>query len=49
MDQLERRVEILVSENVDYKKKVESLEDSNANLLSQLQKLQAMINKQRKN
>lgn len=49
MDQLERRVEILVSENVDYKKKIESLEDSNANLLSQLQKLQAMINKQRKN
>lgn len=49
MDQLERRVEILVTENVDFKKKIESLEDSNANLLSQLQKLQAMINKQRKN
>ncbi|KAL5290235.1 CREB3L2 family protein [Megaselia abdita] len=49
MDQLERRVEVLVSENVDYKKKIDSLEDSNANLLSQLQKLQAMINKQRKN
>lgn len=49
MDQLERKVEVLVSENVDYKKKIESLESSNANLLSQLQKLQAMINKQKKN
>lgn len=46
MDQLERRVEILVSENSDYKKKVDSLEDSNASLLSQLHKLQALINKQ---
>lgn len=46
MDQLERRVEILVTENNDYKKRVESLEDSNTSLISQLQKLQALINKQ---
>lgn len=46
MDQLERRVEVLVSENSDYKKRVDTLEDSNASLLSQLHKLQALINKQ---
>ncbi|XP_055905332.1 cyclic AMP response element-binding protein A isoform X2 [Eupeodes corollae] len=46
MDQLERRVEVLVNENTDYKKRVDSLEDSNASLLSQLHKLQALINKQ---
>lgn len=43
MDQLERKVEILVSENNDYRQKIESLEDSNSNLLSQLQKLQALV------
>ncbi|RZC38735.1 cyclic AMP response element-binding protein A-like, partial [Asbolus verrucosus] len=43
MDQLERKVEILVSENNDYRSKIESLEDSNSNLLSQLQKLQAIV------
>lgn len=46
MDQLERKVEILVNENIDYKKRVESLEDSNSSLLSQLHKLQALVNKQ---
>ncbi|EDW85419.2 uncharacterized protein Dwil_GK10597 [Drosophila willistoni] len=45
MDQLERRVEILVSENYDYKKRLESLEETNANLLSQLHKLQALVGK----
>ncbi|XP_058980031.1 cyclic AMP response element-binding protein A isoform X2 [Musca domestica] len=45
MDQLERKVEILVNENTDYKKRVKSLEDSNAGLLSQLHKLQAIVNK----
>ncbi|XP_075160350.1 cyclic-AMP response element binding protein A isoform X2 [Haematobia irritans] len=45
MDQLERKVEILVNENSDYKKRVKSLEDSNAGLLSQLHKLQALVNK----
>ncbi|KAJ3641325.1 hypothetical protein Zmor_027837 [Zophobas morio] len=43
MDQLERKVEVLVSENNDYRTKIESLEDSNSNLLSQLQKLQAIV------
>ncbi|XP_059608785.1 cyclic AMP response element-binding protein A [Phlebotomus argentipes] len=46
MDQLERKVEILVSENSDYRKRVETLEGSNANLLNQLAKLQALINRQ---
>jgi cyclic AMP-responsive element-binding protein 3 len=46
MDQLERKVEILVAENTDYRKRVDSLEDSNASLLSQLKQLQAMINRQ---
>lgn len=43
MDQLERKVEILVSENNDYRKKIESLEDSNTNLMNQLSKLQAIV------
>lgn len=43
MDQLERKVEILVSENNDYRKKIESLEDSNTNLMSQLGKLKALV------
>ncbi|XP_047003678.1 cyclic AMP response element-binding protein A-like [Schistocerca americana] len=43
MDALERKVEILQNENSDYKKKIETLEDSNASLLSQLQKLQAIV------
>lgn len=46
MDQLERKVEILVSENTDYRKRVDTLEDSNANLLSQLAKLQALLSRQ---
>ncbi|XP_061395196.1 cyclic AMP response element-binding protein A-like isoform X2 [Musca vetustissima] len=45
MDQLERKVEILVNENSDYKRRVKSLEDSNAGLLNQLHKLQAIVNK----
>ncbi|KRT86808.1 hypothetical protein AMK59_3011, partial [Oryctes borbonicus] len=45
MDQLERKVEILVSENNEYKKKIENLEDSNANLMNQLAKLQAIVAK----
>lgn len=43
MDQLERKVEILVNENSDYKRKIETLEDSNKSLLSELQKLQALV------
>ncbi|XP_016959089.1 cyclic AMP response element-binding protein A isoform X2 [Drosophila biarmipes] len=45
MDQLERRVEVLVTENHDYKKRLEGLEETNANLLSQLHKLQALVSK----
>uniref|UniRef100_A0A6M2DG15 Putative creb/atf family transcription factor n=1 Tax=Xenopsylla cheopis TaxID=163159 RepID=A0A6M2DG15_XENCH len=48
MDQLERKVEVLVSENCDYRKRVEKLEDSNANLISQLAKLQAIVSRQHK-
>jgi cyclic AMP-responsive element-binding protein 3 len=43
MDALERKVEVLTGENTDYKKKIESLEESNVSLLSQLQKLEALI------
>ena len=43
MDQLERKVEVLVTENNDYRKKIENLEDSNSSLLSQLAKLQAIV------
>lgn len=45
MDQLERRVENLVTENYDYKKRLETLEETNANLLSQLHKLQTLVSK----
>lgn len=43
MDALERKVEILTSENNEYKSKIDILEDNNTSLLSQLQKLQAMV------
>jgi cell division septum initiation protein DivIVA len=43
MDALERKVEVLTGENTDYKKKIENLEENNASLLSQLQKLEALI------
>lgn len=43
MDQLERKVEILISENTDYRKRVDSLEQKNAGLLSQLAALQAAV------
>lgn len=43
MDQLERKVEVLVSENSDYRKQIENLEGSNSSLLSQLAKLQAIV------
>ncbi|XP_028893746.1 cyclic AMP response element-binding protein A isoform X2 [Zeugodacus cucurbitae] len=46
MDQLERRVEILVNENNEQRKRCEALEHTNDSLLSQLNKLQAMLNKQ---
>lgn len=43
MDQLERRVEILVSENSEFQKKIKTLENSNTSLLSQLQMLQTIV------
>lgn len=46
MDLLERKVEVLATENVGYKKRVESLEETNASLLKQLAKLQALVSRQ---
>ncbi|XP_050544853.1 cyclic AMP response element-binding protein A-like isoform X2 [Daktulosphaira vitifoliae] len=43
MDSLERKVEILVSENSEYKRKILNLEESNGSLVEQLQKLQKLI------
>lgn len=39
MDQLERRVEKLVTENNNFRQKVKSLSDENGNLLKELQQL----------
>ncbi|CAG9090384.1 unnamed protein product [Plutella xylostella] len=41
MDQLERKVELLLAENCDYRQRVEALEQSNARLLGQLASAQA--------
>lgn len=49
MDKLERQVEVLVSENTSYSKRIETLEETNANLISQLAKMQALINRQTSN
>lgn len=49
MDKLERRVEDLVSEKNIHLKRIETLEETNANLMSQLAKLQALINRQSPN
>ncbi|CAG9823211.1 unnamed protein product [Phaedon cochleariae] len=45
MDQLEKKVEHLVTENNNYRVKISGLEDSNTSLLSQLQKLQAIVSR----
>ncbi|KAL3279544.1 hypothetical protein HHI36_017051 [Cryptolaemus montrouzieri] len=45
MDQLERKVGLLVNENNEYRQKIEHLQDSNNSLLVQLQKLQALVAK----
>lgn len=45
MDQLERKVEVLVAENSDYRKRVETLEQSNTSLLSQLAALQSLVSR----
>lgn len=46
MDKLERQVEELVFKNNNYSKRVETLEEENANLSVQLAKLQALIKRQ---
>lgn len=43
MDQLERKVEILVTENNDYRQKIETLESNNTNLIKQLKTLEALV------
>ncbi|XP_022242181.1 cyclic AMP-responsive element-binding protein 3-like protein 2 isoform X2 [Limulus polyphemus] len=43
VDALEKRVEKLTSENSDFKKIVDSLENNNKSLISQLQKLKALV------
>lgn len=43
MDALERKVEMLSTENSEYRKKITSLEDTNCSLVSQLNKLQAIV------
>ncbi|XP_060523568.1 cyclic AMP response element-binding protein A isoform X2 [Cylas formicarius] len=43
MDQLERKVETMANQNSEYRLKIEALEDSNNNLMGQLQKLQAIV------
>lgn len=48
MDQLERKVDNLMSENIEYRKRVESLEGSNASLMNQLAKLQTLVNRHQK-
>lgn len=49
MDKLERQVEVLVSENASYSKRIETLEETNANLMSQLAKMQVLLNRQAAN
>ncbi|GIY66650.1 cyclic AMP response element-binding protein A [Caerostris darwini] len=44
MDALEKKVEVLSCENLEYKKKLDTLEGSNKSLMSQLQNLQALLN-----
>lgn len=49
MDKLERQVEVLVSENNNYSKRIETLEDEKSSLLGQLTKLQALLKRQTAN
>lgn len=46
MDKLERQVEVLVSENNNFSKRIETLEETNTNLMSQLHKMQALLSRQ---
>jgi cyclic AMP-responsive element-binding protein 3 len=43
MDGLERRVTLLTNENSSYREKVSTLETTNRQLLKELQRLQAII------
>ncbi|XP_064489800.1 cyclic AMP response element-binding protein A-like isoform X2 [Ornithodoros turicata] len=43
MDSLEKKVETLTSENQEYKKRLELLENNNRTLMSQLQRLQVLL------
>lgn len=43
MDQLERRVELLAQENGEYRTQLRGLQDSNAALVAQLARLQALV------
>lgn len=43
MDALERKVEVLSTQNVEYKKRINNLEDTNSTLVSEVQKLQEML------
>lgn len=43
MDQLERKVELLVTENNDYRQKIDTLQSSNVNLIKQLKALEAIV------
>ncbi|XP_014469401.1 PREDICTED: cyclic AMP response element-binding protein A isoform X2 [Dinoponera quadriceps] len=47
VDSLERRVDILMAENTSYKDKLNALEDTNRELLKEMQRLQGMLRLQR--
>lgn len=49
MDKLERQVEDLTTQNNEYKKRVESLEDINTSLHNQISKLQTLVKSLKKN
>lgn len=45
MDALERKVEILATENSEFRKKINTLEDTNTSLLTQLNNLKALLSR----
>lgn len=48
MDALERKVEKLSSENIEYKRRIEMLQTSNSQLLVELQQLQCLVEQDEK-
>lgn len=48
MDALERKVDKLSSENVEYKRRIEMLQTSNSQLLVELQQLQCLVEQDEK-